>query len=104
MIFNLFLNNIKKMFSDNNYYKPSIFVYEKERYRKGIYYLNVYGEIVLYKNDKIHREDDEPAIITNSNKIWMKNVKRHREYDKPGVVGNDGFKAWCVNGKYHREM
>ena len=94
MIFNLFLNNIKKMFSDNNYYKPSIFVYEKERYRKGIYYLN----------DKIHREDDEPAIITNSNKIWMKNVKRHREYDKPGVVGNDGFKAWCVNGKYHREM
>ena len=70
----------------------------------GMIMTNVYGEIVLYKNDKIHREDDEPAIITNSNKIWMKNVKRHREYDKPGVVGNDGFKAWCVNGKYHREM
>lgn len=87
------------MFSDNNDYEPSISVYEKERYRKGIYYLNVYGEIVWYKNDKIHRQEDESAIITNSNKIWFKHGRKHRDGKKPAVVENNGFKAWCINVK-----
>ena len=93
------------MFCNNNDndYEPSISVYERERYRRGIYYLNVDGAIVWYKDDKIHREDDEPAIITNTNQMWMKNGKRHRENGKPAVVSNDGFKAWCINDKYHRD-
>ncbi len=88
---------------NDNEYESSISVYERERYRKGIYYLNVDGAIVWYKNDTIHRDGDEPAIITNFNEIWIKNGKRHREGDKPAVVCKDGFKAWCINNKYHRE-
>lgn len=84
-------------------YEPSISIYEREKYRKGIYYLNIDGSIIWYKDNKIHREGDEPAIITNYNQTWMKNGKRHREGGKPAVVSNDGFKAWCINDKYHRE-
>jgi hypothetical protein len=89
------------MFTDNDY-EPSISVYERDRYRRGIYCLDVDGATVWYKNDVIHREGDEPAIITRTSKMWIKNGKRHREGDKPAII-DDNLKAWCVNNKYHRE-
>jgi hypothetical protein len=91
------------MFCSSYEYEPSISIYEREKYKKGKYYLDVDGATIWYKDDKIHRDEDEPAIITNYNKTWMKNGKRHREGDKPAVVSIDGFKSWCINDKYHRE-
>lgn len=90
------------MFRDDDY-EPSISVYERERYRKGIYCLNVDGATVWYKNDKIHRDGDEPAIISQSSNIWVKNGKRHRDGDKPAIIESNGFKAWCIDNKYHRD-
>lgn len=91
------------MFCSGYEYEPSISIYEREKYRKGKYCLDVDGATIWYKDDKIHRDGDEPAIITNYNQIWFKNGKRHREGDKPAIICNDGFKAWCINDKYHRD-
>ena len=90
------------MFCDNEY-ESSISVYERENYRKGKYYLDVDGAIIWYKDDLIHRDNDEPAIITNFNKLWFKNGKRHREGDKPAILCKDGYKGWYVNDKPHRD-
>ena len=87
----------------DNDYEPSISEFERDKQKKGIYYLNVDGAIVWYKNDTIHRDNDEPAIITNHHKIWMINGKRNRTNDKPAVITNDGYKAWILNDKFHRD-
>ena len=35
----------------------------------------------------------------NGDKEWFKNGKWHRE-DGPAYIRNDGFKFWCLDGKY----
>ena len=39
----------------------------------------------------------------NGNKFWFKDDKIHREDDKPAMEFANGAKAWYKNGKWHRE-
>ena len=56
------------------------------------------------KDDEIHRDDDEPAVIfPNGTKWWYKNDIVHRDGDKPAVVDRNGNKGWWKNGKKHRD-
>ena len=50
-----------------------------------------------------HREHD-PAIEFDDDgyKAWYLNGKLHRE-DGPAIEEADGYKAWYLNGKRHRE-
>jgi hypothetical protein len=54
-----------------------------------------------YKEGKLHRENDKPAIeYYNISREWYKNGLLHRENDKPAVVFTGGKKYWFINGKF----
>ena len=55
--------------------------------------------VKYYKNNKLHRDGDLPAIeYANGSKCWYKNGKRHRDNDKPAEINYD------VDGKKISEM
>ena len=62
---------------------------------------------IEYKNKKgqLHREGDLPAVeLNNGYKAWWINGRRHRDFGKPAVEWNDSIihSSWWVNGKKHR--
>jgi len=62
------------------------------------------GDTFHFKNGKLHRVGDKPAIVyASGNKEWWKDGKIHREGDKPAFIGADGTKEWFKNDKIHRE-
>lgn len=68
--------------------------------------LHIYGnrKQEWYKNGKIHRDDDQPAIIHESGtKEWYKYGERHRDNDQPAIITANGSKEWYKEGKHHRE-
>lgn len=61
-------------------------------------------DIVWYKNGKIHRRDDFPAIITTymNGKIeftWYKDGIIHRDNGLPAKISSDLSATWYVNGE-----
>lgn len=54
---------------------------------KHIKYTNNLNQTIYFCNNKIHREDDEPAFSSSSLKIWYKNGLIHRMY-KPAIFYN----------------
>jgi hypothetical protein len=36
---------------------------------------------------------------SSGNKYWFKNSKLHRENDKPAIIYNDGRLCWYIDGK-----
>ena len=66
--------------------------------------IEVMYEIKGRVENRLHREDDLPAIeYINGTKYWYKNGKLHRENDLPAVEYNNGTKEWYKNGKQHRD-
>jgi hypothetical protein len=62
-------------------------------------YINDDGDIFWYKEGKLHRDDDKPAIMCNNNyKAWYKDGLLHRDGDQPAVLYGDGDKEWYRNG------
>ena len=62
------------------------------------------GDKLWYKNNKLHREDDKPAVENaNGDKTWYKNGKLHRE-DGPAIEYPDGDKYWYLDGKLYTEV
>lgn len=57
-----------------------------------------------YKDGKLHREDDQPAVIlSDGTQAWYYLGKSHRDNDLPAIIGCDSGKSWYLNGKLHRE-
>jgi antitoxin component YwqK of YwqJK toxin-antitoxin module len=57
------------------------------------------GDKYWYKNGKIHRDDDLPAVVCyNSTKYWYQNGKLHRDNNLPAVIMRNGDKYWYENG------
>lgn len=58
-----------------------------------------------YKNGKLHRENDNPAVIYGRDQVkqWYNNGKLHRENDNPAVIYYDRFKEWYIYGQRHRD-
>ena len=61
-----------------------------------------------YKDDKLHSEDDLPAVIyTDGILVWFQNGVKHRENDLPAETYNScshaGSKVWYIDGREHRE-
>jgi hypothetical protein len=58
---------------------------------------------VWYKQGKIHREGDLPAITRNEQyQEWYRNGRLHRDRDLPAIIGTN-FREWYKNGKLHRD-
>ena len=63
-----------------------------------------HGATKHYKNGKLHRDGDKPAVEhADGYKAYWKNGKRHRDGDKPAVERANGDKAYYKNGKRHRD-
>ncbi len=57
-----------------------------------------------YLNDKLHNDDDKPAIIyKNGDKYWFKHGEIHRDGDLPAVIYDDGKQDWYQHNKLHRD-
>lgn len=58
-------------------------------------------------NNELHSFDDKPAIIyPNGIQYWCKNDKLHRDNDLPAIVisrSNFQAKHWFINGQLHRD-
>ena len=66
--------------------------------------IDVDGTRQWYKNGKYHRDNDQPAIIYfNGTRCWFKNGKIHRDNDQPAIIYSDGSKRWHKNGRRHRD-
>ena len=56
-----------------------------------------------YLNDKLHRENGLPAIeYADAYKAWCINGKRHRE-DGAAIEWSNGDKSWFLNGISYSE-
>ena len=56
--------------------------------------INADGEQSWYKETRLHRDDDMPAILyANGRQVWFKDGRIHR-YNGPAIVNDDGTQAW----------
>lgn len=59
---------------------------------------------IEYTNSKneLHNINDEPSVVwANGSKFWYKNGKLHRNKDKPAIIIEpDGYQAWYINNKF----
>ena len=56
--------------------------------------INDYGGQLWYKEGKLHREGDRPAVVLESGgKEWWKG-KRHHEGDRSAKIYADGTQEW----------
>ena len=62
-----------------------------------------FGDKYWYKNGKLHRDNDLPAVEqSNGNKYWHKNGKLHRE-NGPAIEYYYGRKSYFLENKYYAE-
>jgi hypothetical protein len=67
-----------------------------------------YGKRLWYQHGTLHRDNDLPAIITHGNMLgnnmaWYQHGKRHRDNDQPAVIHSHGTKYWYQYGLLHRD-
>ena len=66
-------------------------------------YINEDGDKWYYKNNKVHRDGDLPAMeFSNGDKSWLRNGLRHR-IGGPAIEYSDGEKFWCLFGSHYSE-
>ena len=66
-------------------------------------YIDKNETIKWYKNGKLHRDDDLPAVIwKEGTQEWYQHGLRHRE-NNPAIIRKDSLYAWWLNGNCHRE-
>ncbi len=66
--------------------------------------INENGTKCWYKDNKLHRDDNLPAIeYNNGKKEWYQNGKLHRDNDLPAAEWSNGEQWFYQNGQLHRE-
>jgi hypothetical protein len=81
-------------------------IQHKSRIDKTEYTFEKYptGTMYWYKNGKLHRDNDKPAIIYSDETMeWWRNNLRHRGKNLPAVIWNDGDMEWWSNGDFIRK-
>ena len=67
-------------------------------------YKHIYNGHYWFKNGKLHRDNDLPAIIFGiGDRYWYKNGELHRDNDLPAIICENGDQFWYKNGKLHRD-
>ena len=100
---------IKKKIYHNKLVKKEKIIYEVHKdyghYNSCLPDKDHYLCEAYYVDNKVHREDDLPAIIVEGTyKTWRIGGTMHR-INGPAHINNHGSKdmAWMQNNKYHRE-
>lgn len=63
-----------------------------------------WGKRSWYRDGKLHRDDDLPAVIeADGSQMWYQHGKLHRRGDRPAVVWANGSQHWWKRGMLHRE-
>ena len=63
--------------------------------------INDFGTHIWYKDDKLHRDDDLPAMIwDDGSQFWYRNGEFHRENGPADMYAN-GDIVWWLNGEYY---
>ncbi len=62
------------------------------------------GETHWYKDGKLHRDGDKPAVVEADKGIfrWYKDNKLHRGGDKPAIINKKLGLFWYKDGECHR--
>jgi len=56
-----------------------------------------------YKDGNIHRDGDQPAVIfANGRRDWFKEGTRHRDGNQPAVIYSNGYQQWVQNGNIRK--
>jgi hypothetical protein len=75
--------------------------------RNNIYLKTINSVKYYYRGNRIHNDNDLPAIIDKQGdlckKWWYQNGLLHRENDKPAFECSNENKRWYINGSLHRE-
>lgn len=62
------------------------------------------GDKVWYKEGRVHRDGDLPAIIRVSGKQeWWQNNRQYRDNDLPTIISSSGNQIWRYFGVLHRD-
>ena len=62
------------------------------------------GKREWFRNGKLHREGDQPAVIFASGTLeWYTKGLLHRGGDHPARIRADGTQVWFINGELHRD-
>ena len=63
--------------------------------------IDINGVKRWYKDDKLDRDHDLPAVIyPTGTQCWYKDGKFHRDNDLPAIIYADGTQLWYVDGRY----
>lgn len=66
--------------------------------------VSIGGRITHYKNGKIHRDGDKPAVIyADGTQSYYKDGELHRDGDKPAEIFENGRQHFYKNGQLHRD-
>ncbi len=56
------------------------------------------------KDGVLHRDGDLPAIVyPDSSRLWYRRGELHRDGDLPAIFYRNGYKSWYKKGKLHRD-
>jgi hypothetical protein len=62
------------------------------------------GNRAWYKDDKLHRDGDRPALeYPSGDREWYKEGKLHRDGNLPAIECASGYRAWYKDGLRHRD-
>lgn len=76
-------------------------------YQNGVIchgYYDIEGNIMTFKDGKLHSNGDEPAIIwANGDKEWFQNGSYYRDNMKPHLEYADGTCNWVYNDMFYSD-
>jgi hypothetical protein len=73
-------------------------IYINDEIAHGVY-VDSCGDMYWYKEGKLHRDNDQPAIVYKCDtRCWCKDGVFHRDNDKPAVIHSNGDKRWYKYG------
>ena len=100
----------RKLFIDlftiirKNDYMTTCKIFNKYHSKNDIPALIYEGDNYWYQNEKLHRDNDHPAIMyKDGGRLWYQHGKLHRDNDQPAVIEIDGNQYWYQNNKLHRD-
>jgi hypothetical protein len=65
-----------------------------------------YYQARYYCDGKLHRDDDQPAVVTPGMLEWYQHGQLHRDGDQPAVIAYYGYyelRKWYQRGLLHRD-
>jgi len=56
-----------------------------------------------YQHGDLHRLEDRPAVLAKNHTEWWIEGLRHRGGDQPAYIRDDGLRLWYQHGSLHRD-